>query len=437
MTKYVILIIVYLISVVSSTIANLFEEDVQYLYRVPFLKIRWIDVAILIVVVAYIDNVICTNKNKAKYGTTLLFCFLFLVFESFQLLGSWKSTDISWQISGFLCTLNFFILIDFLTFEKDEVKITSFLKSFAVWGALVIIIINTYLLYSFIAGHVVHTDSDIRVSIDVIGQKETVSTSVLIPFVYAFGLYFIQKNSKLWEKVLFIIAILSIYVSLVYSFHRGFLFTILVITIIYFTVFSRSVKQALITLVTISLLIGVFYSMFGSLLKQKGYDPINKIIETAEFAADVNNPNWDKGRSIPREYAISAWQKNTYFGVGYNDLYNFGLPEDIGTAHNFIITSLFHKGIIGTFIYLFILFKLFNNSIKLWFISKENCYQNDLFKLLIIVSFFWLIPFWTQEVIWEKYSLSIQFMYLGIITNIYRQRIIHKSMPQNSFNNNA
>ena len=172
-----------------------------------------------------------------------------------------------------------------------------------------------------------------------------------------------------------------------------------------------------------ALLICICYFLFGNILREKGYDPIEKLTETAQFAIDVNNADWGKGRSIPREYAIDTWKKQIWTGVGYTNLYYYGMPEGIATAHNFIITSLFHRGVVGTFIYLFILFLLFRNSIKLWrMLRKENSNENDMFKLLIIASFFWLIPFWTQEVIWEKYSLSIQFMYLGIITNIYKQK---------------
>jgi len=116
-------------------------------------------------------------------------------------------------------------------------------------------------------------------------------------------------------------------------------------------------------------------------------------------------------------------------GVGYDDLHHYGLPEDIvGAAHNFVIDCLFHNGLVGTVIYLLIIILLYVNAARFWkLLKKEKGDENDLYKLLVVVSFFWLIPFWTQEIMWEKYSLSIQFMYFGLIANLYRQKVFSKT----------
>lgn len=423
MKKYRILIIIYLISVVSSTVANFFGIDVQNLYRVPFLNIRWIDIAILIVAGNYLYYI--TRKNKLIKNNSLIvsLCFIYLFFETFQFAKSWQATDTAWQISGFLCTLNFFILIDLSTFKIDRDSIILFLKYFTLWGSIVLIISNGYLIYSFISGNVIFTDLDIRVAIDVIGAKETVSTDVLTPFVYAFSLYFIKNEIERWKKLIYIAAIVTIYGSLVITFKRGELLTIILLTIIYIVMFSNKPYQALSKMFGIGLLICIFYFLFGNIFRQMDYDPFEKLIQTVQFSMDVNNPEWEKGRSIPIDYAISAWKNNLYIGVGYIDLNHYGLPDDMGAAHNFVIASLFQRGIIGTGIYLLILVILFGNSLKFWsLLSREDSYQNDMFKLLIVASFFWFIPFLTQDVIWEKYSLSIEFIFLGIITNMYKQR---------------
>ncbi len=424
MKKYYILIITYLVSVLSSSVANMLGIDVQRFYRVPFLGIRWIDVAILLIVGTYGFNLTRNNSLVKKTAFIITLCLIYLLFETLQLIRSWHATDTGWQISGFLCTLNFFILIDFSTYTKAPDKILLFLKDFALLGALVIIAINSYLVYSFISGNVIFTDLDTRVAIDVAGAKETVSTVVLTPFVYAFSLYFINAESKFWKKAIYITAILSIYLSLIITFHRGNLATVFLLTIIYISFFSKRPAQAFSRIFGLALFICIGYLSFGGILRQKGYDPVDKISEIVNFTMDVDNPDWDKGRAIPKEYALAAWHKNIGFGVGYNDLYHYGLPEGMGAVHNFVIASLFYRGIIGTMLYLLILIILFGNSIKFWHLLKrEENPENDIFKLLIIVSFCWLIPFWTQDVMWEKYSLSIQFIYLGIISNVYRQKV--------------
>ena len=429
MAKYKILILIYLISVLSSSIASFFGINVQYLLRVPFLNLRWIDVAILFILINFLYSL---NYNKIENnGILITLCFIYLIFETFQLLKSWQLNDLQSQVSWFICTLSFFILIDLSSFPIDQEKIIKFLKLFALAGAVVLIISNTITFYSFLKGNIITNKFEDRVLLNVEGQRESIYTAVLLSYVYTFSLYFLQKGSKLWEKAIFLGAILSIYLALVTSFSRGDLATIILISIIHIVVFSRKVMQGIIRVFAMILLLVSFYFMFGSTLREKGYDPVEKITQTVEFAADVDNPGWDKGRSVSRSFALSAWERNLWTGVGYDVLFHWGLPEEVATAHNFVITSLFHRGIIGTAMYLLILLLLFKNAIWLWLLlGKDNSYQNDMFKLLVIASFFWLIPFWNQEVIWEKYSLSIQFLYLGLITNIYMQKSAEERLTQ-------
>ncbi len=421
MRKYEVLIFVYLVSVVSSSIANFNGIDVQILYRVPFLNVRWIDVAILIIPLSILFTP--TNYRKIKNDSIIFLCLAYLGFETFQLIRTWGVTDSSWQISGFIATLCYIILIDLSILNISQQRIFLFLKYLIFWGTIALIIDNSYLIYSFFTGNVIFTDLAIRVDIDVLGAKETVSTAVLTPLVYAFGLYFIKHENILWKKLIYLAAIFSILITLVLTIKRGELFTLALITIIYIFAFSSNAVQLMSKLFGVVFLVFIFLLLFSNTLQKKDYDPVEKIIQIAEFSVDVDNPDWEKGRSIPIEFAISAWKKNRLIGVGYNDLYNFGLPKGMGAAHNFIVASLFQRGIIGTGIYILILGILFGNSINLWFLlRREKSLQNDMFRILIVVSFFWLVPAMTQDVIWEKYSLSVLFIYLAIIRNIYIQR---------------
>src|SRR5687767_2990335 len=123
MNQYKLLAAVYLVSVLSSSIANIIGIDVQLLYRIPFLNIRWIDIAILIVAGCYFFN-LTRYKSLIKNNVPLIsLCITYLIFEFFQLVRTWQATDTGWQISGFICTLNFFILIDLATYEKRQEEI--------------------------------------------------------------------------------------------------------------------------------------------------------------------------------------------------------------------------------------------------------------------------------------------------------------------------
>lgn len=422
MTKYKILFIIYLVAVVSSSVAKLTGIDVQNFHRVPFIGIRSIDVAILIVMGGFLHS-LTVSKTLIKNNALITgLCLLYLAFESFQLVYSWGVIDAQTQISLFFATLCIFILIDCSVFKLEKEEIISLIKDGAVWGSVVLIISNFYLFYSFLTGNVIYQDLDVRIALDVAGTKETVTTAVLTPFVYGFAMYFSQTEIKPWQKIVFVTAIISVFLSLVTSFHRGTLFEIGVITV-YVIVSSRKAQQAFGKLIGLGFLVGLFYIMFGGILRAKGYDPLEKIIETTKFAADINNPDWDKGRSGPQAYAIKAWQQYPWTGVGYDALYNYGLPDDYSTAHNGVITSLFHRGIIGTTILLTILLVLYTYVVKLWlYVRKEKTETNEIMGMLTIVAFLWIMPFLTQEVTWEKYGLSIQYVYFGLIMNFYKQR---------------
>lgn len=423
MQKYKALVILYLISVLSSSLASWMNIDVQLLYRVPFVDIRWIDVMILLLIIVYLKNLLNPSVLLKDNNLIIIICYIFIIFQIFQLVRSWEIIDRSFQISWFFSTLCFIIIIDLSTFKYDLKEIKKLLRSFSILGTIVLGLINYYLLFSFTSGHFVLQDSDRRIAIDVIGGKETVSAISLLPFVYISNLYFLNKSSSFWRKMIYIASLLGIYITLIIKFGRGDLATIALLTMIYFFVFKKGDLKVLKSITGFIIILLIGYMTFGTMLREKGYDPVDKLANLISFSSDINTPDWDKGRHIPREFAESIWEKNLLVGVGYVSLYHYGLDEDVSTAHNFIITSLFHNGILGTTIYLIILFIFFKNSVKLWNILKrENEPDNDIFKLLIITAFFWLIPFWNQEVLWEKYSLSMQFLILGLCTNIFFQK---------------
>jgi O-antigen ligase len=421
MSKYSFLALIYLISVVSSSIANSTGTDVQILYRVPFLNLRWIDIAILIIVFGYFYS-LTTSKKRLKNTNYIIFlCYIYLLLESVQLIRSWGRNDTTTQVSLFFSTFSLFIVIDLSTYALPIDRILLFLRRFAVWGAFAIMLTNFYLLYAFFFGHVRTEDMDIRVALDVVGSKETVYSFILTPFVYAFGLYFMKRQKYLQEKLLFLLSILSIYGALVITFWRGTLVMVFVVTL-YFLVSTAKAKHIIFKSAGIVFFIGVAYFLFGGALAKKGYDPIKQIVKTAEFATDIKNPEWEKGRRLPQEYALKAWENNFWIGAGYDKLEHYGLPSDESMPHNGIIDLLFHGGIIGAFVYISILLLLFKNALKLWqYVKTNSSYQNEMIKLLILVSFLWIITFLTQEALWEKYSLSLELLFLGLITNVYKQ----------------
>lgn len=431
MGNYRFLFAVYLIALLSYGIANYIGADVQSFYRVPFLSVKWIDIAIVATIAGFFIKA-TRSIDRIRQGGFLTFLIaLYLLFETVQLYRTWGLNDAPSQISHYLCTLSLFIIIDLSTYTIPQKKIVSFLRGFAIFGAFVLLFSNLYLLYSFVTGNVVLEDLDIRVALEVKGSKETVYPAVLTPYVYAYGLYFLQQKSvRPMIKMLFIAAMISIFAAIVITFHRGTFITVLAITL-YFLFASGKGLNMLKKVAVVFTVLSVCYMLFGSILAKKGYDPVEKIAEVAKFTTDTKDEHWDKGRSLSQAYAIAAWEQQPWFGYGYDELFNHGLPENVATAHNGVLTSLFHRGIVGTTILMWILVLLFKSSVRLWRrINKEpKSYQNDMIKLLVLTSFFWIIPFMTQEALWEKFSFCIQMMYFGLIINCYRQMTQPVNVP--------
>lgn len=431
MRNYRFLFGVYLIALLSYAVANYIGADVQDFYRVPFLSVKWIDIAILTTIAGFFFKATRGNERLRQNGLLVYLIVLYLLFETVQLYRTWGLNDAPSQISHFLCTLSLFIVIDLSTYSISQQRIVSFLRGFAVFGAFVLLFSNLYLLYSFLQGNVVYEDLDIRVALEVKGSKETVYPAVLTPYVYAYGLYFLQqKTVRPLVKLLFVAAMISIFAAIVITFHRGTFVTVLGITL-YFLFASGKGLNMLKKLAVGFTVLAVCYMLFGSFLAQKGYDPVEKIAEVAKFTTDTKDEHWDKGRSLSQGYAIAAWEQRPWFGFGYDELFNHGLPDGIATAHNGVLTSLFHRGIVGTVLLMWILVLLYKYAANLWRrINREpRSYENDMMKLLVLTSVFWFIPFMTQEALWEKFSFCVQMLYFGLIINYYRQMTKDERVP--------
>jgi O-antigen ligase len=426
MSKYYFLITVYLIAVLSSSIANWLSIDVQNLLRIPFINLRLIDLAVFYIVIDFLYNLITNTQKLANKKFLTILCSLYLLFESVQLARSFGLIDTSSQISLFVATLCMFIVIDLLTFPLKLSVIMDFIEKFAIASAVITMLSNFYLLYAFFTGRVVFTDLDVRVAIEVIGSKESIYSFILTSFVYAFGLLYIQGKGPVLIKLLFGLAILSIFGAMVIQIFRGVLLMIVMITF-YFIFFSATIKQTIYKAAGFLFFMVAGYALFGSTLASKGYDPVDKIVEVFEFSVDVDDPNWDKGRAEAQNYSRRAWLENFWIGAGYDNVGNYGAPDDVLNPHNGIIQSLFHRGVIGTSILLLIIGLLFYYAMRLWFMLRSNStYESEVVKVLVLVSFLWVITFMTEEALWEKYSLSIEFLFLGLIANLYKQQVAYK-----------
>jgi len=114
------------------------------------------------------------------------------------------------------------------------------------------------------------------------------------------------------------------------------------------------------------------------------------------FTLSSNLNNFSSGRFSIYSSAIQLFKENPVFGTGINTG-AFILDNRLGgwkiqQVHNVYIQLLMELGLIGTFIFLFVMILVFLKSYKIlkkyYFVEKEIVYK---LKVSIYVQTFWLI----------------------------------------------
>jgi hypothetical protein len=222
------------------------------------------------------------------------------------------------------------------------------------------------------------------------------------------------------------IALAALLVNLVLTVARGLLAMWVAVFLVFIPlVRGRSAKALTRSLIPITLVVLITFLFLGDTLTALGYNPLVKLQETFGYTTDVENPGWDKGRALAQAVALSVWLDHEWVGVGYDELNSF---IDVGMApHNGLVTSLFHRGVLGTAILFSIILICYGKSLSLWRWSRKLPIKDKLLnRSLVFIAWMWWIPLLTQEMLWERYSLSVQFIYFGIIVGLERYYRNHK-----------
>ena len=412
------IVIVYLYSLLAVALSAWFGVSVQGLLRLPVVNVRLIDVVILVNVViaaaTFWNYWIGGSRGMHnKLSPLQRIIVAYIAFESIQLIRTLGDIDVQSQISYFIATLCLLIILNFTTQEvtpkvHDFISWTSFLGAFALIGMVGLQLIG-------LAKGFAYSGQWERVEFDVVAGKETISVSVIIPLVLIHSIIIRELDLSPVKRLVYRVALASLLINLVLAVHRGLL-AVWVLVLFVYVPFSRKRSSASFSRTLISVaMVGMLTTFFlGDTLTSLGYDPILKVKETLGYTTDIDRPGWDKGRGFAQAAALSVWLDHVWLGVGYSELDKF---VDVNIAsHNGLVTSLFHRGIIGTALLFSVFIVCYSKSIHLWKVSRSLPHgDRAINQSLVFVSWLWLIPFFTQEMLWERYSLSIQCIYFGII----------------------
>lgn len=415
MKIYKSLVFAYLHVLLVYPFAAIFGVDLQGLIRDPILHIRYIDILIFASLLYIFINTILVSQISLFKRITKLQCLiiLFICFDAYLLFSTYGVAPADLQLSWFLATSILMIIYD-LSRKEIGFEIFDFIFIIVRVGALISIIVFFTQMFGLSEGFA--EDVNGRVTLSVLGQKETISYNSLNPVLLVFGLIGLQLNKSLIDKILFILGIATVIGSLTISFHRGGL-TQVIIIFLFFFFGGRSQRS-----VGLRILAGVFIVIFSLkvaklFLESYGYDPVQELFKTIDFAFQYQEAGWSKGRAYVQTQILYLWSQKPWLGWGYDVTEKYVQGS---SAHNFIITSLFHRGIVGTSFLIVIFCICYYQTIKLYKIS--NFFAADeklLLRGMVLVVWLWIIPAITQEVLWERYTTSVQYFYFGIIFSLY------------------
>ena len=417
------IMLVYLFSLCAVAVSAWQGINVQSLLRVPLVGVRWIDVAILFVTVLagwefWKLSIGGREGSKGHITSLQMLIVTFVCFEVFQLIRSFGVIESQSQFSLFSASLSVSVLL-LLSCVDISPQVHSLLLKFSFYGSYVLIFTVLMQVLGLSEGFAFRGQED-RVEFDIPGARETVYAVVLIPLVLLHGLISSSVKQATSKVFLYKIAIAALFINVILEIHRGLMAMWAAILIFFLPTLQGSSSRIFgRTALTTSLALILTLILLGGTLRDLGYDPITKLTSTFYSATDIEREHWDRGRMISYAAATSVWLDHLWLGVGYDFLYNY-FPVAM-SPHNLFVTSLFHGGVIGTTILVSILWLCYVASIKLWRRSKNLPIKERLLnQTLVFTSWVWIIPLLTQEATLEKYSLSIQYIYFGIIVGLNR-----------------
>lgn len=425
MKRFNFLLLAYNAALVAMPISAIFNTDLQALYRIPLFNIRYIDIAILLIVINIFSFLKFDILNNLKKSTKILFifCAFFLLFQAYNFFRTFGTIEFIAQIGFLIANLCVLITLNvILTLSKEQ--ILAIVKKLLYVSTFIIAIFFVSLFYSLYTGSAEFTQ-DVegkRIMFTTIGSKETVGIANILCLTFFFAVFskYLKSTSTI-QKMINLLLIIVVILSTFLSFHRGTVFSVTFIIFVYFLYSAKNLPGLMTKVVIIFFVVIAVGFLTSGLFLYLGVNPIDNLISTISFALDTDNPNWDKGRDFARILGIQVWQENYWTGIGYVYMDMYTRIYNVSYPHSFFITSLMHNGVIGTFFYTIIYVVIYFKTYRLAkFLFKKELPNNEkiIYLGLVVTSLLWLVPLLTQEVQFERYSSSIQFFIYGAIIKI-------------------
>lgn len=392
--------------------------DLQSLIRVPVFGIKFIDVAIGAIAISVLISLTRSRHGQQKSDPLKLLIVAFIFSELVQLMRTFSQRDVASQLAWFSASLAILII---LYLSEGRITPDRHRVLLGMTFAYAILLLFFALLFPLdsVEIRVTQTGGGVRQSFLVPGMKESLSLVTIVPIVLLHSFFSMKLRQPLWKVLVYLSMLVYLFISLVAAWHRGLFATWFIVIV--FVVFQGSrisfsgvTRRVLKTALVFGVIILIGFSV------SEGYftNSASTIQKLARYTVSVDQQGWDKGRFYVQAMAIQKWEQKPWFGYGYEDLQRY-MPVRASAAHNYFVTSLFQRGIVGTLLISSIFFICYARSIKLWRLSRHLEPREALLnKILVLAAWLWIIPLMTQEVMWERYSTSLQYVYFGFIVGL-------------------
>lgn len=418
MTIYFYLIAFNILASIALQIAASMGINIQTLLRIPLLNIRYVDLLVLLITIVSVAGMI-TRKNYYDGTLTILqkIILVFISTEIIQFIVSFGMIDFDSQISFLLASFGLFYIFHISNSKNVDPDVIKKLFFVIIIGYSIKYCLSILFPVSVESGGLRMSGDKTRIEVFALGLKESIPNNVMYPTVALVAL-FAHKLKIHYGLRIFLYYIITVsLLGFVVSFHRG-QFATWIIMLSYWSYERYGLKKMMKIGAVVVLFFTILIVSYGN--QNRGEGLFFRFAKLVEFSVSINDPDFSKGRFYVIPATLRLWEDKFLFGYGYVELQKY-LPVRAASAHNLIVTSLFHRGIIGTVLLLSIYVMCYYYAVKLWKLTKTVMTEQRYYlRILVVVSFLWLIPAMTQEVYWVKYDTPVMYAYFGIIISSYK-----------------
>lgn len=335
----------------------------------------------------------CPNGNRVAFIFLICFAFAFNILRSLS--------PQYYLIVGYLVTPIILLDTNILNYNRfwKWLRIIAIIEATGVYTQRFFPQLYFLLMKQIMPGNVMESLVIRQMNGYYTGFTREVSYTMLF-IVVGLGLYIYKFNDL--DKKKRIISIIYLLVSLFLSGKKAtlvfFVFAFFIVQFILSNSKLKILKYISIAVIAI-FLIAILYPIWGNMTIFSRMNELIHNISIRDYTAMTS------GRTRIYEHAISLWETNKWFGIGWGN-FKYSVPSKFWYSgfdvHNCLLQVLCETGIIGLLFYVIVNIYCFINSIRAVYICKKH--NKNMFNLSVFCCFFELFFFlysMTEPILYE------------------------------------